>query len=589
MPFGVFGSSDKPGHFLVEPGAGSGRIGVVEGCFLSFIPSFLKIHFGFLKALQACLREKRATRARTERTVEDASLPSSLHTIPTIAAIAEEWIRESQVSEESSPVNVVLLLEEYSPSERNVLRSLFHSLAETQKQDWFRSKVAFSVVLWASSETEMEADLFDHLFWTKYPFLPSSTMLKNVLYAALVEPTLPFMLPAQVYSWILQHFSNESHSLAWLLHVLHAVICSFYSSTPGSWALLHTAHAVAPAGLNEELRRLIPMLPSDSVQDCWRERLNEWHRFRETRVDAFSALWRLLLQWNPAKTRSLLDEYGEYLTKSSVGQFDQFVRATVVSEVVQYGPVEMQRRFEATLAELRDLAKRPNPPLFIVKALAELESAVAPPPPPPPPPSATEEPVSLQKSASAVAVVEEYVLKKPKDLLLEPSRGNNNPNLRRSMSSGSGWARRETLSSTLSSYGDDRKVAAILKCVEWFLPELAAPSAARFPLLACGVFAVDTDMAALLWGNHRLQVLAQLERPSWKCMCCRVSGGLSDRKKMRKSVEPEYFETHEDVCLAFSFASRGGKVDFGEWEAHFCAKIGMEKSNKVGWRKKKKT
>ncbi len=523
------------------------------------------------------MREKRALRARTERGTEEVSLPWSLHTLPTIAALAEEWRKESGISD---PVQIVLLLEEYSAAERSVLRSLFHSLAEVQTQERYASKLAFSVVLWASSETEMEADLFDHLFWTKYPFLPASTMLKNVMFAALVEPTLPFLLPPTVYNWILQHFSNESHSLAWFLHLLHSLIFHFYSSTAGSWALAHTTQsepANSVPGFHHELRRLLPEAESAAVseislQQQWYARLDEWKRFRRDRVEAFAVLWRLLLRWNPPKTRSLLEEYGEYLTLSAVGRFDQYVRALVVADVLQLPPEELQRRFDAVVAELRELVLCPHPPPFLTRAVGELEAkqshqqqAPATQPAPAPAPAA---PV-------ASAASDAYVLKKPKDLLLEPNRNStNNPNLRRSSSSASVLSRRDSLSSTFSA--DDRNVALVLKCVECILPELAAPTTARFPMLGFSVLSAESDMPSMLWGNHRRQVLAQLERPGWKCVCCR-SSVLLDRKKR---AEEDDESTHEDVCLAFSFVPRGGKVDFSEWETHFCKKIGLESSSK---------
>lgn len=532
------------------------------------------VFFFFCQALQACLRENRAARARTEREMEDSSLPWSLHTLPTILALAEAWRREAGKKEQ---VHVVLLLEEYSASERAVLRSLFHSLTEATSQEPFRSSLAFGVVLWASSETEMEADLFDHLFWTRYPFLPASTMLKNVLFAALVEPTLPFVLPAPIYTWILQHFTNESHSLAWLLHVLNAVTVSFFSTTAGSWVL--SPQETAPDGCESELQRLFPP-GTKSVLKEWSQQLDQWKQYRAGRVEAFLVLWRLLLRWNPVKTRSLLEEYGEYLTLSAVGRFDQHVRTAIVSEAVACTPEELQRRFDAVLEEMRLLATG-SQPVFVARALHELEQAAL-------PANAEQQQQQPQEQhpaqahAVAVAASDEYVLKKPKDLLLEPSRGSNNPNLRRSSSAAHGLSRRDSLSSSIVGVGDDRKVASLLRCLEHLLSELSPPTLARFPLMPYCVFPADTNMSALLWGDHRRQVLAQLDKPSWKCVCCRSSGGvLNDRKKTRKETESESVESHEDICLAFSFVPRGGRVDFGEWELYFCNKIGMETSSKV--------
>ncbi len=79
------------------------------------------------------------------------------------------------------------------------------------------------------------------------------------------------------------------------------------------------------------------------------------------------------------------------------------------------------------------------------------------------------------------------------------------------------------------------------------------------------------------------KVLSELDRPSWKCLCCRASAGaLVDRKKQRKETNNNNDSSvHEDVCLAFGYTPRGGRVDFDEWEVNFCQKIVMDPKDKV--------
>jgi hypothetical protein len=95
------------------------------------------------------------------------------------------------------------------------------TLAECSRRQHQSTRVlSFSVVLWASSETPLDAHLFEHLYLSRFVFIPPSTMLNNVVFAALVEPALPFDLPGDVFNWIVRHMENHSNSLLWLAHIL---------------------------------------------------------------------------------------------------------------------------------------------------------------------------------------------------------------------------------------------------------------------------------------------------------------------------------------------------------------------------------
>ncbi len=534
------------------------------------------------KALVASQRDARARKSRSEREVVpvDPRPPPSAHVLQTVAAVAQEWRREAGTrGDEEPPVQVMLLMEDFASCDRRALRSLFRCLAEAQHtEEWCRVSLSFTVVLWASAEAELEAGLLDHLFWTRYPFLPAAAMLKNVLCAALMDTHLPFLLPASVYCWIVRHFAEESHSLAWLLHVLQTVIVHFYSTTPGAW--VHVRHGCAPPeGFEEELARMFPALRpgpaaarGTTVLQLWRQKLEEFEQYRKRRMYAFTHLWRLLLIWNPDKTKPLLEEYGYYLSLSNAAggsvHYEQHVRSNVILDVIKLGDeAEMQRRSDAVLEELRKLvAENGEQHAWLAKALAASELTNE------PPAAAADAAASSPAAvvAAAPAPEREYVLRKPKDLLLEPSV-RSNPNVRAGAVARSNL--RKDKAAVTPPLSNDCKVRAMLSCVAVLFAELKEPTEARMPLLKVSMYAgSEHELPPMLWGDHRRQVQQQLGQPSLNCSCCK-SESVFKRSKSSSNLSLASGATHEDVCVAFSFPGYG-KVDFNAWEKHFATHLG---------------
>ncbi len=399
--------------------------------------------------------------------------PSSAHLLRTAAELAAEWRREA--AEERGPVHVLLLLEDFAACERRVLRSLFRGLAEAQGgEDWCRGTLAFSVVLWASAETEIEAGLLDHLYWTRYPFLPAAAMLKNVLCAALLDTHLPFLMPAAVHSWIVAHFARESHSLAWLLHVLQTVIVHQYSTAAGAWATVRPGRA-PPDGFERELQRMFPPLqgrPEGEALRLWRDKQEELESYRKRRMHAFVHLWRLLLRWNPGRVEPLLEEYGTHLALSSArggGDYRRHVVGLVREVLFQ----DMQRRYEEVRGELQLLAGESGAQYpWLGRALAALEREEEEP---------REQPRLAVPTPPRPLGQEDFVLSKPRDALLRAgSAAGNNPNVRAGAAPPPRAVYRD---SPLAGTSDERQVRQMLRCVETLCAELQPPSPAQFPML----------------------------------------------------------------------------------------------------------
>ena len=526
------------------------------------------------KALAACQRETRARKTRSEReaVVGEPKLPSSVHLLQTVAELAAEWRREAGQAE-GGPVHVVLLVEDFAGCDRRALRSLFRSLAEAQHGEaWCGGALAFSAVLWASAEAEIEAGLLDHLYWTRYPFLPAAAMLKNVLCAALLDTHLPFLLPAPVHAWIVTHFARESHSLAWLLHVLQTVIVHHYSTAAGSW--VNVRHGCAPPdGFERELQRMFPPLqgrPESAVLQLWRQKQLDFESFRKRRMHAFVHLWRLLLRWSGSRVGPLLEEYGTYLTHCAraSGDYKKHVFGLVREALFQ----DMQRRHDDVLDELRQLASDGGAQYpWLGRALAALEQE--------PEVEAAAQP--QKQAAPAVPrplAQEEYVLCKPKDALLRSAVASN-PNVR----AGAAAPPRAVYSSRRESpllppqASEERQVRGMLRCVEALCAELQPPTPAQFPMLQVSVYGgSEAQLPAMLWGDARRQALAQLAQPSWRCVCCRPESLIGDRKRVRTSLNfSSSSSTHEDVCIAFAFQGQG-RIDFDAWEKQFLEQAGGE-------------
>ena len=508
----------------------------------------------------AARRRNDAQRPRGEREAGEESAPAGGHSLATAEAAAEGWAREEG---SEGPVHVMLLVEETAACEKTALRGLFKCLAENKSD-----AIVFSVVLWASAETELDADLMDHLYWTSYPFLPAVTMLKNVMYAVLIEPNLPFLLPWETYSWIVRHFADESHSLAWLLHVLHSIIFSFYIHTPGSWALQPHLQHDAPPGLDAQLKRIFGF----SSRTEWLAGLGEWKQFRKRRFEAFVELWELLRQWNPERTKSLFEEYAVFLRKGK--SFSHYVESEMVRGVLLSGRAEIKRRYDATLAALvgnRTRLPRARNELENVDKSPEAESGGG--------------VVVVDTGVVANTSTDSFLRKQlnPRDRLLSASTSNVAALKHGGVSS---LRRSSSMVSTTTSGDDDKYVRAVLRCVRVILADLELPSESR--LLEVSQFVAKQSMPAMLWGDTRAEVIDQLRHPSWSCACCSYAGSLSERKnerakkKAKSDANDEEADSkkrerssHEDICLAFSF-DKAGRVDFAEWEAYFTARVDTE-------------
>lgn len=570
------------------------------------------------KEYHLALRRQQEQRSRRERSgeVDLPKVPASASSLRTICAIAAQW----RALDPSclQPVQVMILLEDFASVDRSVLRSLFRALAEAQfGEPWCRGIVAFSVVLWASAEVDLRAELLDHLYLVEKPFLPATTMLGNVLFALLVEPQLPCVLPADVYSWLLDHFTNESHSLAWLLHVLHALVFDYFSRGPGSWTIHSLQDGSVPPGLVDELQRLLPplaRLPKDQVRDTWLASLDKWNEYRLEVSQAFVELWRVTRILLPNEL-SILESYGKYLQCGSCEVYGQKLRTALTEHLVLQSEgqqIHLASQIETELSLLKQ--GRPDAPHLeralnilgaalhhngrAAKSEGEGLSATASTAPPPPPPPLVVAPVL-----------------KPKDLLLSRTSDGARHHGSSGGGSGGGGAPGTSAGSSVNIGNGSTGVRrggkgtvnlmvemlpvgrSLLECLDALLQPLHPPAdevVAALAKLARYQGSKETMQARLL-GNSREEVLRQLQEPNLDCLCCKQGGLKRSRSSFLGSstagLEASQgntgscaIDTQEDVCIVYQVALKNhskGEVHVDEWQRLFFERIGQSDADAV--------
>ena len=541
---------------------------------------------------QGLVRRNQRLLSRHARSSDTAfpKVPSSVNSLRTICSLAETW-RELALPENSDPsrqqpVHVMLLFEDFASVERGVLKALFGALAAAQfDESWGRGQVSFSVVLWASAAVDLRADLLDHLYLIDKPFLPAPSMLGNVLLAFLVEPQLPFVLPLDVFTWLVEHFDNESHSLAWLLHVLHALVFDFFSQTDGSWAL-QPLQAHEPPGLVLELRRLLPSLRNLSedslVRQGWLDGLEQWNAHRSEHALAVVELWRILRILAPRAHASLLDFVGQQLRFPSWATQREHVVAVVREALLSRDAADFDLLEKSVFAELETLrAARPDAvQLERAQRIMEEEEGVA------------EEPEIAEPIVSEMHDLDTSNAA----AVLKPAAA-----LQRSISVGG----LRTLRSTGAIPGGGRRAVLLpermsamqrklLRVAETLLIPLRAPEEGLLAdLNRLGRYRGSRAiLAGRLLGHSHSDVLEQLRSPTaLKCRCCATQSaahriprrksrsGLMDRVDDESDGQPD---PHEDVCIAYQVVMQtnsNGEVRTDQWESLFLERIGLSNAN----------
>jgi hypothetical protein len=532
------------------------------------------------KEMNLCIYNEQVALSRKER-VTDTRLPKPpifVHMMESICEIAAAW---RGMGASMQPVHVMLLLEDFASIDSRVLKALFQFLKQAQFDGVARGKVNFSVILWASAEVELQADLLDCMYLTEKPFLPAATMLNNVLFAVLVEPKLPFVLPASVYKWILEHFTDESHSLAWLLHILHALVFDYFSFKDGSWAIQRITDNSTPVELEAELQRLIfPLrnVPQDQIKSAWHTLVGKLDQYRADRFQAFVDLWTIVRECIP-DYKGVLEAYGDYLEaseKSKIkyeGEMLTLLRQELLKELsaaeasfektkvqlamllrVRPDAAHLQRAQQALLKEDEKEKEKK-------KRKKEEEDA--------------DEEGEEAEGEEAEGREEEEVRKptkvlKPKDLLLAPSTKSQKPNssvLRPQRSRGG-------IKTVRSNVALSQHMEQLLGCVKELL--LAVRPFDDPSMLGLVKYQGTKErLQVRIFGNHRQEVMRQLEHPQLGCSCCVVDYSemrTLKRGKLGNLDDGVPMKTWEDVSVAFAVC-RKGNVDIDNWERLFLQKL----------------
>ncbi len=236
--------------------------------------------------------------------------------------------------------------------------------------------LAFCIVLWASSEVVYDADLADHLYLARFPFIPPSMMLQNVLLAVLVEPTLPFALPHDMYTWIRTHFELHTQSLTWMRNVLRSLVLTHFFHRPHLWLLdVRNVSDVSDAELLPALYALLPLPKAKPAAQraAAIEALNAVERRRWVRCRGFVAVWRLLRCALADAAKPILVAYGDFLRITDGDEHGQAyglrVKAMLEARFHMADPeraqLEAERACAAIETEIDALVQVPSSILFL--------------------------------------------------------------------------------------------------------------------------------------------------------------------------------------------------------------------------------